>query len=213
MRLPAEAHTSRPWRIHEITLDFRLYDVWASPTPSGLDDFPRLVRQFAVGDTATNPSRLACTLFAIRWKLGAVLGWDDPHSGVGSRPSILRDRLPADLRDGPGRSRVRHAPLPLGLPGGQRVAAKMATRTVHGVMHIGWVPDDAGGYRDQVDEAEVDHAPPRRRVGAQNVRFMRHSAAPGAYPGRENIAISRVVGSLPGPLGPLVIFGTRMNNG
>ena len=27
------AHTSRPWRIHEITRDFRLEDVWALPTP------------------------------------------------------------------------------------------------------------------------------------------------------------------------------------
>ena len=101
MKLPDTAHTDRPWRIHEITPDFRLYDVWALPTPGGPDDFPRLVRQFAVGDTADNPSRLARILFAIRWKLGALLGWDDPHSGVGARVPTLRDRLPADLRDGP----------------------------------------------------------------------------------------------------------------
>ncbi len=29
-------------------------------------------------------------------------------------------------------------------------AAEMANRTVHGVMHIGWVPDEAGGYRGQM---------------------------------------------------------------
>ena len=29
MRLSKKAHTSRPWRIHEIAPDFRLYDVWA----------------------------------------------------------------------------------------------------------------------------------------------------------------------------------------
>ena len=33
MRLPDTAHTSRPWRIHELTPDFRLEDVWALPTP------------------------------------------------------------------------------------------------------------------------------------------------------------------------------------
>jgi hypothetical protein len=27
MRLPNTAHTSRPWRIHELTRDFRLEDV------------------------------------------------------------------------------------------------------------------------------------------------------------------------------------------
>jgi hypothetical protein len=32
MRLPDTAHTSRPWRIHELTGDFRLEDVWALPT-------------------------------------------------------------------------------------------------------------------------------------------------------------------------------------
>lgn len=39
------------------------------------------------------------TLFAIRWKLGGLLGWDDPATGVGSMVPTLRDRLPADLRD------------------------------------------------------------------------------------------------------------------
>ena len=46
MRLPNTAHTSRPWRIHELTGDFRLEDVWALPTPGGPDDFPRLVQGF-----------------------------------------------------------------------------------------------------------------------------------------------------------------------
>jgi hypothetical protein len=29
-------------------------------------------------------------------------------------------------------------------------AAELANRTVHGVMHMSWVPDDAGGYRGQM---------------------------------------------------------------
>ena len=29
-------------------------------------------------------------------------------------------------------------------------AAEMANRTVHTVMHIGWVPDGAGGHRGQM---------------------------------------------------------------
>ena len=40
MRLANSAHTTRPWRIHGLTRDFRLYDVWALPTPGGPDDFP-----------------------------------------------------------------------------------------------------------------------------------------------------------------------------
>lgn len=50
MMLPNTAHTSRPWRIHELTGDFRLEDVWALPTPGGPDDFPRLVQLMASGD-------------------------------------------------------------------------------------------------------------------------------------------------------------------
>jgi hypothetical protein len=32
MKLPETAHTSRPWRIHEIAPDFRLEDVWELST-------------------------------------------------------------------------------------------------------------------------------------------------------------------------------------
>ena len=154
MKLPDTAHTARPWRIHAITTDFRLYDVWALPTPGGPDDFPRLVRQLAVGDTAHNPSRLARILFAFRWKLGALLGWDDPQSGVGARVPTLRDRLPTDLRDGPTGPEFDVLPFTPVYLTDDEWAAEMANRTVQAVMHIGWVPDDAaddaGGYRGQM---------------------------------------------------------------
>ena len=101
MRLPNSAHTSRPWRIHEFTRDFRLEDVWALPTPGGPDDFPRLVQMMASSDPSQSSSSAARTLFAIRWKVGELLGWDSPDAGVGSRVPTLRDRLPVDLRDAP----------------------------------------------------------------------------------------------------------------
>ena len=120
MRLPNTAHTSRPWRIHELTRDFRLEDVWALPAPGGPDDFPRLVQLIASFDPSQSSSRAVRTLFAIRWKLGELLGWDGPDAGLGSRVPTLRDRLPADLRDaaGPG---LRRAPLHLAVPARRRV--------------------------------------------------------------------------------------------
>src|SRR5436853_4577505 len=99
MRLPTTAHTSRPWRIHELTPGFRLEDVWSLPTPGGPDDFHRLVGALASADPSHSSSRVAQTLWAIRWKLGELFGWDAPAAGVGSRVPTLRDRLPADLRD------------------------------------------------------------------------------------------------------------------
>jgi hypothetical protein len=150
MRLPNSAHTARPWRIHELTRDFRLEDVWALPTPGGPDEFPRLVQSAAALDTSQSPSRAARALWAIRWKLGEVLGWDDPDSGVGARVPTLRDRLPADLRDapcGPGFGVLPFTPLYLL---DDEWAAESANRTMHGVIHLGWVPDGAGGYHGQM---------------------------------------------------------------
>lgn len=150
MKLPATAHTSRPWRIHEVAPDFRLYDVWALPTPGGPDDFPRLVRNTATGDLSNNPSRLARTLFAIRWKLGELFGWDDPESGVGPRVPTLRDRLPADLRDGPSGPEFDRLPFTSVFLREDEWAAEMANRTVHAVLHMSWVPDGSGGHRGQM---------------------------------------------------------------
>ncbi len=150
MRLPDRAQTSRPWRIHELTHDFRLEDVWALPTPGGPDDFPLLVHALAEGDPSQGSSCAVRTLFAIRWKVGELLGWDDPESGLDSRVPTLRDRLPADLRDaprGPGFDALPFTPLYLL---DDEWAAEIANRTMHGVMHIGWVPDGTGGYRGQM---------------------------------------------------------------
>lgn len=150
MKLPDTAHTSRPWRIHEIAHDFRLYDVWALPTPGGPDDFPRLVRNTAAGDTSDNPSWIARTLFAIRWKLGKLFGWDSPKAGVGSRVPTLRDRLPRDLREGPTGPEFDRLPFTSVYLTEDEWASEMANSTMHGVLHLGWVPDGSGGHRGQL---------------------------------------------------------------
>ena len=74
MKLPNTAHTDRPWRIHEIRPDLRLYDVWALPTPGGPHDFPRLVQQLAKGDQLSS------------WAADQLVCWSDS-----SRPPAPRD--------------------------------------------------------------------------------------------------------------------------
>ena len=150
MRLPDSAQTARPWRIHELTRDFRLEDVWALPTPGGPDDFPRLVQLMASFDPSQSSSRVARTLFAIRWKVGELLGWDDADAGLGSRVPTLRDRLPADLRDAPSAPDFGALPFSSLYLIEDEWAAEIANRTMHGVLHIGWVPDQTGGYRGQM---------------------------------------------------------------
>jgi Protein of unknown function (DUF2867) len=150
MRLPKTAHTSRPWRIHELTHDFRLEDVWALPTPGGPDDFPRLVQRFASGDPSHGSSRAARTLWAIRWKVGELLGWDGPDAGRGSERPTLRYRLPVDLRDAPSGPDFHALPFTSLYLIDDEWAAEIANRTVHAVIHIGWVPDQTGGYHGQM---------------------------------------------------------------
>ena len=151
MRLPDSAHTSRPWRIHELTRDFRLEDVWALPTPGGADDFPKLVRVLGSFAPGRSSSRAVRSLFALRWKIGDLLGLDRPQAGLGSRVPTLRDRLPADLRAGPAgphaSAELPFAPLYLT---GDEWALEIANQTVHGVLHVGWVADAAGGHRGQM---------------------------------------------------------------
>jgi hypothetical protein len=150
VRLANTAHTSRPWRIHELTRDFRLEDVWELPVTGGPDEFLRLVQAFASGDPSQDSSGPVRALFAIRWKLGALLGWDTPGAGLGSRVPTLRDRLPMDLRDGPSGPDFDALPFTSLYLTDDEWAAEIANRTMHGVMHIGRVPDDAGGFRAQM---------------------------------------------------------------
>jgi hypothetical protein len=125
-------------------------DVWALPTPGGPDDFSRLVQAIASGDPSQGSSSVARLLWAIRWKVGALLGWDDPDAGLGSRVPTLRDRLPADLRDSPSGPAFDALPFTSLYLLDDEWAAEIANRTMHGVMHLGWVPDGTGGYRGQM---------------------------------------------------------------
>jgi uncharacterized protein DUF2867 len=156
-RLPNTAHTSRPWRVHEFTGDFELEDVWELPTPGGPDDLARLVDMSAAGRFADGREFPAVfrALFALRWKLGELFGWDKADSGVGERVRSLRERLPADLlevprgpdlRAVPGRTEVNGQPVFTSVyQTRDEWVAELSNNTVHSLMHIGWVADDSGG--------------------------------------------------------------------
>ena len=145
--LDTAEHAARPWRIHEIAKDFRVLDVWALPTPGGTDDFPRLVRLMATFDPAET-SAVVRAMFAIRWTIGRVFGLDGQETGLGTRVRSLRDRLPTDLADTPSDFDT-HLFTPLYVTDDE-FALEIANQTVHGVMHVGWVPDGTGGSRGQM---------------------------------------------------------------
>jgi Protein of unknown function (DUF2867) len=155
MRLPKTEYTSRPWRVHEFTKDFELEDVWELPTPGGPDDLTRLVRWFASDEDDEEFPLVFRALFVLRWKIGKVFGWDKPGSGVGERVRSLRERLPADLLAPPRGPDLRSVPGRADLEGPpvfssvylthDEWVAELSNKTVHSLMHIGWVPDDSGG--------------------------------------------------------------------
>jgi len=122
--------------------------VWALPTPGGPGELARLLDGFATGDFPGDAPAAVRVLWDLRWRLGALFGWDRADQGLGTRIPSLRDRLPADLRD---------APAPPDLPRFTSLyrrddewAAELANRTVHTVLHLGWVPDGSGGHRGQM---------------------------------------------------------------
>ncbi|MEU6074107.1 DUF2867 domain-containing protein [Micromonospora sp. NPDC047074] len=147
MRLPHTAHTGIPWRVHEVTADFTVEDVWAFRTPgAGLDDFPIMLTAMRTAGGFARQAWPVRFLFAVRWKLGALLGWDNPTAGVGVRVASLRDRLPRDLGEAPRGEDNDNMPLKGVYELSLESARELANKTVHTVMHLGWVQGINGDY-------------------------------------------------------------------
>jgi hypothetical protein len=151
-RLPDAAYTAAPWRIRDIAPGFDLEDVWELPGEGGKEDFPRLVELVCAMDPEKESAGLTRLLWAVRWKLGALLGWDDEEGGLGTRVASLQERLPEDLRD---TDPPPFAALPFRslYVTDEEFAAEIANRTMHGVMHLGWVPSPTAPDRYRVQMA------------------------------------------------------------
>ncbi|MFC0598153.1 DUF2867 domain-containing protein [Streptomyces palmae] len=147
MRMPISAHTGQPWRIHELTRDFRVDDVWGFRTPgAGPGDFPVMLAAMRAANEVVRQPAATRFLFAARWKLGALLGWDKPESGLGARVRSLREGLPPDM------AATRNGYVVPGTPMAQlydlddEAALELANKTVHTVCHLGWVRGAGGDY-------------------------------------------------------------------
>jgi hypothetical protein len=165
MRLPNTAHESRPWRIRDIAPDFTLEDVWALPAHGDAQEFPTLLEVMSSLDPADGRSLATRLLFAIRWRLGKWFGWDDATGKLpipGKHESSLVDRLPEDLRKSAQVMNVGSLPfVPLYCTQSEW-AAELSNQTVHGVMHLSWVPQSDGSYQGQM----AVYVKPRGRFGS-----------------------------------------------
>ncbi|WP_331769714.1 DUF2867 domain-containing protein (plasmid) [Embleya sp. NBC_00888] len=141
MKLPPAAHTDQPWRIHELARDFRVEDVWSYRTPgAGPDDFPVMLAAMRARGGLAKQSLPSRFLFAFRWKLGALLGWDKPRTGLGTRVRPLRDRVPPELADTVDLSLPAGSPFTPVYELDNEAVSELANKTVHTLMHLGWTP-------------------------------------------------------------------------
>ncbi len=90
----------------------------------------------------------------------------------------LRERVPADLRAAPAPAPGPAAFTPLyELP--DEWAGELVNRTMHGVLHLGWVSDGAGGHRGQMAVL----VRPEGRLGALYMAAIRPFRHRLVYPG------------------------------
>jgi len=159
MRLPRSAHEQHDWVMGQIAPDFDLLDVWALPVEGGPDDFGDAVEVLTSMQPAGSGSRLSAFLFAVRFRLGEIFGWDRDTNTLpipGCDETSLRDRLPAELRGSAGDEVLMDPDHPAA--GGfvpiyrtdREWAAELSNHTVHGVLQLGWVEHEPGRYRAQM---------------------------------------------------------------
>lgn len=150
MRIPNAEHRALHFRIDDIAADFALEDVWALPVTGNQSEFPEFLAIVLPQSTTKEPagsegeSKLAGWLFALRFWLGRVFGWDREINRLpipGCAETSLRDRLPAAERaELPPPS---DSPLPFKLVYRDHREAflELSNGTVHAAMHYSWAPD------------------------------------------------------------------------
>ncbi|GII97608.1 hypothetical protein Ssi02_78390 [Sinosporangium siamense] len=121
--------------------------MWSFRTPgAGPGDFPAMLAAMRTAGGLAKQPRPVRFLFALRWRLGALCEWDTPSAGLGRRVGSLRDRLPGDIRDAPRGPDHEGMPLKAVYELDLESVRELANKTVHTLMHLGWVQGASGDY-------------------------------------------------------------------
>src|SRR5262245_19433508 len=131
-------------RCHALLRDVPLHDVWAIPLRNGgpgrtIED----VRRLMLGDRRPPTNVAVRALFALRWWLGGVFGWDDERHDPSGASYLHRltdadraqSRVPPGTREGPFRVLyvLRHEAL-----------SEIRNATVHGFLALALVDREPG---------------------------------------------------------------------
>ena len=123
-------------RCHAFLDDVRLHDVWAIPLQDGGPDRTMAdFRALMLGDRRPPPSIAVRALFALRWRLGRVFGWDDDgHDPPGAsyvhrltEADRVQSRVPPGTRE--GRFRVLYVLR-------DEALSEIRNATVHGFLAL-----------------------------------------------------------------------------
>jgi len=152
LRLKKHEHLRQPWRVHAITADFLLEDVWQFPLeadPAQGDSFAAFQQTYLDAVALLARRGLPGLLFRLRFALGKLLGWDSARSAA---PVSGRDSLLARYRretDGGGAAERESGAAARFYPVYARAdesLAEIANKTVHAALHLGWIPRENGRY-------------------------------------------------------------------
>jgi hypothetical protein len=159
--------------------DFTLEDVWMLPEIIGsADDFPQAIALVTGAIPADSPNLLARALWRVRELLGR---WCDlgetskPASDAsdyaipGTAETTVAARLAADLRGTADDVRFEHLPFVPLYQTDDEFAAEISNKTVHGVLHLGWLPQNDGTYHGQM----AVYVKPRGHFGSAYMAFIK----------------------------------------
>lgn len=191
MRVPNRRQLEQPWRIHDFVADFELEDVWSLSAIAGsADQFADAVTLMSEGDPAHSPNLPTRVLWQLRdrlgrwFHLGRITERADGAGGLaipGTAETTLAERLPEELRGTADDVRFERLPFVPLYKTDDEFAAEISNRTVHGVMHLCWVPQDDGTFQGQM----AVYVKPRGALGSLYLAFIKPFRYVIVYPALE----------------------------
>lgn len=166
LRLPNAEHSSRPWRIHDIASDFIVEDVWALPVHGRATEFAALVELMTDSDEERPDEQidfLDSAAARFLWRLRDLLGRlfrlgtiTEPSDSTNRRlipgddRASLAERLDEDLVGTAAGVHFTSVPMTALYRLDDEFAAEISNATMHGVMHLSWVPRGTEVYQGQM---------------------------------------------------------------
>jgi hypothetical protein len=189
MRVPNATQWNQPWRIHDVLGDFPLEDVWRLPAITGTrGEFDEFVALVAGQDPARSGPRLVRLLWNVRDRLGTWFGLGEiAHAAEEIPDASLLHRVPRDLVGTADDARFTALPFVPLYRTDVEFAAEVANRTMHGVMHLGWVDGGGGVYSPQM----AVYVRPNGAFGRAYMRLIKPFRYAIVYPAMEAFVARR----------------------